>query len=173
MTRLYESIFRFGLRAFPRTFGLEHGTEMLEVFRDRAADLTPLAFIAETIDLVSAGASMRLERTHARQALVVTIAAAMFVTSFALHDAGPGVNNSSGRIDFNAEDPAGRFTLTVIDGQPVGATVNSVPVSPELIVASADSISILRPDHLPVLTVAFNATTRRISWNPRASGAVR
>jgi hypothetical protein len=60
------------------------------------------------------------------------------------------------------------FTLTVIDGRPVGATLNKVPVSPDLIVARADSISILRPDGRTELTVAFDEATGRITWEPRA-----
>lgn len=145
---------------------------MVDVFHARVAELSPLAAFSETVDAVSAGARMRLEGPHARQALFATIAAAMFVTSVALHDAGLfSFNRASGRIDFNAEDPAGVFTLTVIDGRPVGATVNRVPVSPALIVASADSISILRPDGRTELTVAFDATRGHISWEPRRPAA--
>jgi hypothetical protein len=139
---------------------------MITVFQERVAELSPLAVVSETVDVFSAGARMRLEGTHARRALIATLAAAMFVTSFALRDADIRRSNP-GRIDFNAEDPAGVFTLTVIDGHPVGATLNRVPVSPDLIVTKADSISILRLDGRAEVTVAFDAKRGYIAWEPR------
>ena len=166
MKAVYESIFRIGLFAFPKSFRSAYSAEMMAVFHERVAELSPFGAFVETVDVVTAGASMRLQSGHARQAMIVTLAAAMFVTSFALRDARS--NPASGRIDFNAEDPAGMFTLTVIDGRPVGASINQVPVSPNLIVTRADSISILRPDGRTELTVAFDEVTGRISWEPRA-----
>jgi hypothetical protein len=168
MKTICESIFRLGLFAFPRSFRSEYEAEMITVFHERVAELSPLAAVGEAIDVFSAGARMRLERTQTRQALIVTLAAAMFVTSFALRDVDIlRSNTASGRIDFNAEDPAGVFTLTVIDGRPVGATLNRVPVSPDLIVTRADSITILRPDGRTELTVAFDAERGHIAWEPR------
>lgn len=168
MRTICESVFRLGLFAFPRAFRSEYAAEMISVFHERVAELSPLGAVGETIGVFSAGARMRLEHRDARQALIVTLAAAMFATSFALRDVDLLRSNAgAGRIDFNAEDPAGVFTLTVIDGRPVGATLNRVPVSPDLIVARADSISILRPDGRTELTVAFDAVRGHIAWEPR------
>ena len=169
MKAIFESLFRVGLLAFPRSFRSEYEAEMISVFRERVTELSPLAAVGETIDVFSAGARMRLQRTHARQALIVTLAAAMFITSFALRDIDILRSNpAAARIDFNAEDPAGAFTLTVIGGRAVGATINKIPVSPDLIVARADSISILRPDGRTELTVAFDAIRGEIKWEPRS-----
>ena len=167
MKTICESIFRLGLFAFPRSFRSEYEAEMLSVFHERVAELSPLAAVSETIDVFTAGARMRLEGTQARQALVVTLAAAMLVTSFVLRDVIQRSNQGTGRIDFNAQDPVGVFTLTVINGRPVGATLDKIPVSPDLIVARADSISILRPDGGTEITVAFDETRGEITWEPR------
>jgi hypothetical protein len=165
-----DSLFDLGLLAFPPSFRAAYGAEMREVAHARLAELTIFQAAAEAVDATIAGTRMRLEHVNVHApALFATVSVAMFVTMLALGD--PkffGRRDPAGRLDFNAEDPAGAFTLTLLDGQPIAATLDNVPLSLKRLVATRDSIRIMKPDGAVELAIAFDRQTGSITWEPRA-----
>ena len=169
MMSLRHALFRFSLRAFPRDFRKRYGAEMIIVFDERSRDWTRLSAAAESFDALIAGTRMRLEHVALGQSLaVVTLAAAMLATTFALRDAEREA--PAGRIDFSAHDAAGFFTLTILDGKPVAATMNNISLARDRIVADADSVRLLTNDGRTAVALAFDARRGTISWNSRAKG---
>jgi hypothetical protein len=73
------------------------------------------------------------------------------------------------RIDFSASDPSGPFTITIVDGRAVEATINSKRLDRNRIVAERDSIRLLREDGSVAVAVAFDADKNAIAWIPRAA----
>ena len=89
----------------------------------------------------------------------------MIVTTFALHDA--QLEKPAARIDFSAHDAAGLFTVTIVDGKAVAATMDNIPLPPNRIVAGADSVKLLTNDGRTAVALAFDAQRGTISWNSR------
>ena len=166
MTRISGGLFRLAMLAFPRDFRSRYAAEMLAVFQERAADRAAIRVFSESIGAVAAGARMRLESAHVRNSTaMIGIAAMMIATTFVLRDVPSGLQ--SNRIDFSAEDPAGPFTLTVVDDKPVAATVDNVPLRASQILTRGDSVILLSGDGTVAVAMAFDAVRDSISWNAR------
>lgn len=168
MTSRRVGIFRVALKAFPEEFRDRFGEEMALVFEQRCHErgraTRSLFAAAESIDAVFCGIRMRIAG-HARQpVLAASIVAAMLATTFALQ--GPNVAPQS-RIDFSGHDPLGAFTITVINGKAVAATVDRIAVASDRILQAQDSIAILSPDGNVELAVHFDEKTNSISWSSR------
>ena len=169
MTSFGNALFRFSLLAFPRDFRERYASEMIDVFARRSLERTDLSRVMESVDAFTTGLRMRFEHVERRQsAAIVTLAAAMLATTFALQDAEPA--KPSGRIDFSAHDGAGFFTLTILDGKPVAATMNNVSLAADRIVADADTVKLLTNDGRTAVALAFDAQRGTISWNSREKG---
>lgn len=104
-------------------------------------------------------------RTYASAVLAVTVLAAVPLCHIAF-TRGPGFNTTP-RIDFSANDPAGRFTLTMLDGRPSAVTVNQIRLSPDRVIHRGDSIHVLASSGKVVLALAYYPETSRIEWKPR------
>jgi hypothetical protein len=172
MTPVGSTLFRLSLLAFPREFRAAYGEEMITVFTERSSNRTTASIVYESFDALAAGTRMRL--THVRfrnSAALVTLAAAMIATTFALRDA-LDVRDAKpvGRIEFSAHDAAGFFTLTVIDGRPVAATMDNIPLPRNRIVSLADSVKLLTKDGRTAIALAFDPQRASISWSSRKSG---
>ena len=167
MRDLRESLFDLGLLAFPRSFRRAYGPEMREVARERFAELGWYAALSEALDAGIAGTRMRFEHVNAAMpALLAGIA--MMATALGLQDADFfGRRDPAGRLDFTAEDPAGVFTLTLLNGTPIAATLDNVPLSSSRLVATADTIRILKADGAVELAIAFDREKGSIAWEPR------
>lgn len=140
---------------------------MREVARERFAELGFFAALSEALDAMVAGTRMRVEHVNAAMpALLAGIA--MIASAFALQDASFWRRDPAGRLDFNAEDPAGFFTLTLLNGKPIAATLDNVPLSSSRVVATSDTIRILRADGAVELAIAFDKEKGSIAWAPRA-----
>lgn len=164
MRSIRETLFDLGMLAFPEAFRIAYGSEMREVAHERFAELSFVEAVSEAVDATIAGMRMRLEHVNVHApALFAAISVAMIGTVLTLEGRRP-----SGRLDFNAEDPAGVFTLTVIDGKPIAATIDNVPLSSDRLVATADTIRIMKADGAVELAIAFDSETGHISWEPRA-----
>ena len=170
MRAIREIMFDLGLLAFPRSFRADYGSEMREVAHERLAELTLLDAVSEAVDATIAGTRMRLEHVNFHApALFATVSVAMMATILALGDASFfGRRDPQGRLDFNAEDPAGVFTLTLLGGKPIAASIDNVPLSLNRIVATTDSIRIMKADGAVELAIAFDRESGRITWEPRA-----
>ena len=166
MRTLRESLFDLGLRAFPRSFRQAYGPEMREVVRERFAELGFFAAVSEAIDASVAGTRMRFEQMNAAMPAFLA-GVAMIATAFAIQDANFLRGDPAGRLEFNAEDPAGTFTLTLLNGKPIAATLDKVPLSLSRLVTTPDSIRILRDDGAVELAVAFDREKGSIAWAPR------
>jgi hypothetical protein len=167
MIRLTDRLFNLGLRAFPNDFRARHGPEMRDVFHARGADVSLAATVQEAADLCISGLRMRLEARHAhRPALMMLTAAAMVTTTLIVSGTNHPVPSS---IDFSASYPSGPFTITIVDGRAVEATINSKRLDRNRIVAERDSIRLLREDGSVAVAVAFDADKNAIAWIPRAA----
>jgi hypothetical protein len=164
-----NALFRCAILAFPRGFRETYGAEMIAVFHERSLHRTAFSSVAESLDALAAGTRMRLEhRQLMHSAVVVTFAAAMIATTFALRDA--QLAKPASRIEFSAHDAAGVFTVTVIDGRPVAATMDNISLPANRIVAEPDSIRLLAKDGRTAVALAFDAQRGAISWNSREPG---
>jgi hypothetical protein len=165
MTSITDRLFDLGLLAFPKDFRARHADEMRGVFHARGSDRSVTATIQEAADLCISGARMRFDSRHAhRPALMMLAAAAMVTTTLIVSDSNHG---SSSRIDFSASDPSGPFTITIVDGRAVEATIDRKPLNRDRIVAERDSIRLLRDDGSTAIAVAFDADRSAIAWSPR------
>jgi len=166
-----ESLFDLSLLAFPRSFREIYGAEMREVAHERLTDLSFIEGVSEALDATIAGTRMRLENVNIHApALFATVSVAMIATVFALGDPSfLGQRDPAGRLDFNARDPAGVFTLTLLNGKPIAATIDNVPLPSERLVATADSIRIMKADGNVEVAIAFDRETGSIAWEPRAA----
>ncbi len=167
MRDLRESLFELGLLAFPRSFRKTYGSEMREVAHERFAELGLAAALSEAIDASLAGTRMRFEHMNAAMPALLA-GVAMMATAFATNDASFWRRDPAGRLDFNAEDPAGAFSLTMLNGKPIAATLDHVPLSLNRLVATPDTIRILKPDGAVELAIAFDKEKGSIAWAPRA-----
>jgi hypothetical protein len=168
MRSLTRILFELGLRAFPRDFREAFAEEMSMVFDQRCSERQGFSLIffavAESVDAAIAGYRMRLTSVVHKPALTASIAMAILVTTLAIHDSqSPGTH----RIDFAGHDPAGAFTLTIVDGKPVAATLDRVALEPDRIRQSGDSIAIIADNGGVALAVAFDQANSRIQWEPR------
>ena len=166
MTSIGNALFRISLLAFPRDFRARHCAEMIAVFDERSLERPALSVVGELLDAFTAGVRMRSEHVRVRQtAAVVTFAVAMIATTFALRDA--QLEKPTGRIDFSAHDAAGFFTVTIVDGRPVAATMDNTPLPSNRIIAGTDSVKLLTNDGRTAVALAFDARRGTISWNSR------
>lgn len=176
MRDLLSRLFRASLYLFPADFRRVYGAEMEEVFDERLREVPIARACALGVsEIADAGiAAMRAHWSAApqlRPAMAAGISVAIVVTMLALqsprlstipHEIAP--NDS---IDFNAEDPAGQFTLSIREGRPVAATIDRVPLPPQRLIYAGDSIRLLGPSGGVVLAVAYDRGQGRIAWNPR------
>jgi len=172
---LLSRIFSGSLYLFPANFRRAYGAEMVDVFAERIREV-PLAqacgvALAEIADIGIAATRAHLSSaSQLRPAMVGGAAIAIIATMLALQSAplrttaAIAVNDS---IDFNAEDPAGHFTLSIRQGRPVAATIDRVPLPPQRLIYAGDSIRLLAPGGSVVLAVAYDRERGRIAWNPR------
>jgi hypothetical protein len=169
VTALYTSVFKRALIGFPSEFRRHYADEMLIVFTDRCAQkrlIDRLRFtVVESVDAFVAGIQMRLSTSPLpHPALAASVVIAMIATTFALHDASTPPQS---RIDFSAHDPGGAFTITILNGKPVAATMDRVPLPANRIIQEKDSIRILSSSGEVALAVAFDPARGSIAWNPR------
>jgi hypothetical protein len=169
MTSIYERSFEMALAAFPRSFRESFRDEMLLVFRERLAEravFRRIVFVgAEIADALIAGTRMRLENIIVMQRTAAAyVVVAMLASTLALHNAEP---TAVSRIDFRGHDPAGRFTITVINGQATAATLDGIVVPRARIAQQSDSIRILADNGGVALAVRFDRDRREIGWSPR------
>lgn len=141
---------------------------MREVARERFAELGFFATISEVLGAAVAGTRMRFEHVNAAMPALAA-GVAMVATAFALQDASFfGRRDPAGKLDFNAQDPAGAFTLTLLNGKPIAATLDNIPLSLNRLVATPDTIRILKADGAVELAIAFDREKGSIAWVPRA-----
>jgi len=178
MTSVLRMAFRASLHLFPGSFRDAYADEMEETFVERIASLSALAAclttIVEIADVVLSAIRARFElATYARPATIGVLGTIILASAFTVHTLGrsPAVTLSTAvdSIDFNAHDPAGEFTITVRHGQPVAATIDRVPLRPDRLVHSGDSIRLIGPSGRVVLAVAYYRERARIEWQARPS----
>ena len=169
MTSIYERSFEMALAAFPKSFRESFGDEMLLVFKERVAERSVFrrgVFVGvEVADALIAGARMRLENIVVMQRTAAAyVVVAMLASTLALHNAEP---TAVSRIDFRGHDPAGKFTITVINGRAISATLDGNVVPRVRIAQKSDSIRILADNGDVALAVRFDRERREIGWTPR------
>ena len=169
-------LFAFALRLFPAGFRLSYAPEMERVFADRVKGLsTPALFVATATEV--ADVLLSAARAHA-SAIAVSPHAAARGLAVALLVAIAGVGDiarryharsatAAGRIEFSARDPAGNFSLTILEGRPVSASIDNVPLPRERLVHSGDSIRFLTASGKVALAIAYYRETGRIEWQAR------
>jgi len=139
---------------------------MFAVFKEREGEMSARRVVAEIVGAALAGARMRVGGARLlHPAAFATLGAAAVATMFALRQA--SLTRQPARLEFSAHDPAGVFTLTVIDGVPFAATIDNVPLSTSRIVAKADSIQLIGADGRVAIAVAFDEREGRITWAAR------
>ncbi len=173
MRRLAVNLFRSSLALLPRSFRLEYGQEMADVFSERIRGRSVWSIVVLTIGesfdiaLVSARtrtAEYRLLRPTFAAAVVMAV---LLGTKGSASLPSSPVVDPSVRIDFYAHDPAGQFTLTILDGHPIAATMNRVPLSLRRVVHQGDSIRIIGPEGNVALALAYYRESGRIEWTAR------
>jgi hypothetical protein len=161
------------------SFRVGYADEMEEIFAERIDALSPLAATAATIaeiaDVIVAAIRLRFARVaYARPAMIGVLGTIILASAFSVrtlgHDSARGLPAAVDSIDFSAQDPAGEFTITVRHGQPVAATIDRVPLRPDRLIHSGDSIRFLGPSGRVVLAVAYYRERARIEWQARPSG---
>jgi hypothetical protein len=165
MTAAYTMAFRLSLVAFPAEFRRRFSDEMESVFADRCQEQTPLVrpwFVAgEIFTAAVAGTRLRIAGHSRHETLKASVMIAMLITTLTIR----GIS-SPARIDFSGHDPAGLFTIAVVDGKAIAATLNKIQVAPSSIIQRGDSISILGERGNVALAVQFHSNGE-ISWMPR------
>lgn len=176
MTGSLTRVFRASLLLFPAYFRSAYGDEMEEIFIERIAGLSPLAAcattLAEIVDVFFSAVRVRVTRgAYARPAMIGVMGTIILASAFTLQTLGrhpvaalPAPLDS---IDFNAQDPAGEFTLTIRHGRPVAATIDRVPLPGDRLLHSGDSIRFVGPSGRVVLAVAYYHDRARIEWQAR------
>ena len=176
MKRTAVRLFALSLRLFPKSFRLSYSAEMERVFTERVSALSPprilAATVAEIFDVVvSAVRAHGTQLVLPRPSVAGIVALATLATFVSVRDIAwrqdAEFTSSAGRIDFSAHDPAGEFTLTMLAGRPIAASINDVPIPPDRLLHSGDSIRFLSPDGKVVLTLAYYRATGRIEWQAR------
>jgi hypothetical protein len=176
MIHSLERLFHASLRFFPPNFRRTYADEMQEIFSERIRGVSPARACAialdEVVDAVAAGTRARLGRSpQLRPALVGGVGAIVVATIIAMPGSGlrPRIAATSptDSIDFNAEDPAGQFTLSIRKGHPVAATIDHVALPMNRVLHSGDSIRFLGPSGRVVLAVAYYRERARIEWEAR------
>ena len=167
MMRITDRLFDAGLIAFPKEFRARYADEMRDVFHARGSAVSLTAAICEALDLCFSGLRMRFDSKYVRTPVLMMItAAAMAATTLILTDAS---SHAASRIDFSAQDPSGPFTITIIDGEAVEATINRKRLDSNRIVAVGDSIHLLKDDGSIAVAVAFDPANNAIAWSPRGT----
>ena len=178
MTRTARHAFRLSLRLYPSSFRRVYADEMELVFAERIRGARPGRLLLRTLAEV---ADVGLSALRARSAAfslpapltIGALTAAALATVLTLQTGslplGARYLTVADSVHFNAEDPAGRFTLLVRYGRPVAATIDSVPVPSDRLVQEGDSIRVLAPAGGVVLAVAYYRDTGRIEWEARPS----
>ena len=169
-------LFCASLYLFPRSFRRAYGHEMLEIFSDKIGALPQLsacrATLLEVCDVAVAALRARADHApHVQPALAAGIAVAIGAAMITLFDRAwqPTVEISaeSDSIDFNAQDPAGEFTLTIRKGRPIAASIDREPLPAARLVHRGDSIRFLAPSGGVLMTVAYHRERARIEWQAR------
>ncbi|MEO8577639.1 MAG: hypothetical protein ABI556_13095 [Gemmatimonadales bacterium] len=174
MKSLALQLFRASLKLLPSGFRLQYELEMEEVFlermRERSTRGIALLVIGEVRDLAVVAVRARLEQSHlALRYVIPGIATAIALTVIALSRFAVPARGAheQARIDFSAQDPAGQFTLSILEGLPVSITMNRRPLPIERVVHLGDSIHVLARSGKIVLALAYYRDTGRIEWKPR------
>lgn len=166
-----HSAFRLSLGMLPRGFRETHAAEMDEVFQARLCARTPIAVVPFAIAEVAgvAGVAIRLfleAHPHQQRTVGATLAVALLATTLSIG----GLLRSqqgSGQMKISGSDPAGPFTLTLSDGQIVGATMNGIALPATRLTHTADSIRVLNTDGTVSLALAFDVSKGSIAWAAR------
>jgi hypothetical protein len=176
VTVALRRLFRASLHLFPAEFRRAYAREMEEIFTERISGLPASAACAvaldEVLDASAAGVRARLGRSaHIRPALIGSLGAIVVAAIITVPNDQwrPGLAAFATRdsIDFNAQDPAGEFTLSIRKGRPVAATIDHVPLPTNRLRHSGDSIRFLGPSGQVVLAVAYYRERGRIEWEAR------
>ncbi len=168
MITTYSTIFRAALGIFPHEFRERFADEMALVFAERCGERPalhrPLFVLSEIVSVIITGARFRIAGHSRQQAMKAAVVLAMLATTLTMRQASPV---PAARIDFNGRDPAGVFTITVVNGKAIAATLDRVPVAVSKIVQKGENISIVGDDGGVALAVAFDASRGEISWKAR------
>jgi hypothetical protein len=164
MSSLHAALFRVALRAFPAT---ELADEMQLVFEERYEEKNfpgrAMFALSDCLDVVVSGFRMRIADYSPQPALPALVVVAMLATTVAIR----GVTKAPSRFDFYGADPRGAFTLTVVEGKAVAATLDRSPIPRDRIVQRGDSIALFNRDGERELAVRFDADHGQISWGAR------
>lgn len=169
-------MFGASLYLFPRSFRRAYGHEMVEIFADRISALPRLsacgATVLEVCDVAVAALRARVDHApHVQPAVAGAIAIAIAASMITLHERTwqptAVISAQSDSIDFNAQDPAGEFTLTIRQGRPIAASIDREPLPAARLVHRGDSIRFLAPSGGVLLTVAYHRESARIEWQAR------
>lgn len=102
-------------------------------------------------------------------AVVALASTTLLAPGFAIDHARPPVRNTSvASLRIDAVDPAGEFSLTLLYGRVVGATIEDVPVPDHLLVQTADSLRFMAPDGRRLFSVRIE--DNGITWQARPAG---
>jgi hypothetical protein len=178
VTKLLRTLFRASLHLFPNAFRDGYANEMKETFADRIASLSPLAAciatVAEIIDVILSAIRIRIATPiYSRSAMIgvlgTVVLAAMVTIDTVRRNPVASELAPLDSIDFEAQDPAGEFTLTVRHGRPVAATIDRIALPANRLVHLGDSVHFLGPSGRVVLAVAYYRDRARIEWHARPS----
>ena len=169
-------LFALSLRLFPESFKSSYSVEMERVFSERISALSPPSiFVVTAVEIfdfvLSAVRAHGTQLVFRRPSIPGIAALALIAIIVGARDIvlrhGAEFPSSADRINFSAHDPAGEFTLTILGGRPVAASINDVPLPPNRLVHSGDSIRFLAPGGQVVLALAYYRATGRIEWRAR------
>lgn len=167
MTALYAKIFRASLTAFPHEFRDQFADEMALVFDERCKERPvlrrPFFAVEEILAVGFTAARFRIAGHSRHQAMKAAVVLAMLASTLTMRAASP---EPQSRIDFNGHDPAGAFTLTVVNGKAIAATLNRKPVSRPQIIQKGRDISIIDGQGEVALALIFDGAGQ-ISWKAR------
>ncbi len=168
-------MFRCSLRLLPPKLRRQYADEMADVFAQRIHGRSVGFAVLHTVDemldvaLVSVRARMARYRVPRPTLAAAVVMAVLLVIrgSSDLPSSAEIASSQSGRIDFSAHDPAGQFTLTILNGHPIAATMNRIPLPLQQVVHEGDSIRIMGPGGNVALSLAYYRESGRIEWTAR------
>jgi hypothetical protein len=171
LKRFAVSLFRATLFLLPQKFRSAYGFEMTEVFASRIGDASrfaagPLA-LREIADVAAIAARARASLMWPSLPRATFAAVAGMIIIFTMGRSSDFAPASPSRIDIQAHDPAGQFTLSLVDGRPVAATINRVALPLQLVTGNGDTIRIMGPAGNVALALAYHRESGSIEWKAR------
>jgi hypothetical protein len=176
---LVVRLYRLALALLPGAFRRQFEVEMVEVFAESVAGDTRVGrwhkLAREIADLTVTALRLRLavpRITHAARfsaAVAAVLVAALAGSRAPLGAPVPEQLTVSDSVQFQARDPAGAFTLTIMNGRPIAATMDNVAIPDHQVVSANDSIRVLNERGHVLLAVAYYPAAVRIEWAPRSA----